>query len=124
MALLPSAVPLKGGRTASLAQQMEFSKGASDVAKVKRYNSELSKRAHDAKLDAAVLWAQSSEETSRYTSVVLAKYGNYAGMKNKAGTDYIYFKTPEDAARAQVIQMCAYVYGECPKLLVKWKPLA
>lgn len=121
----PRTVQLRGKRTASLAQAHTFAQHATwKHAAV--YLSELSERAHDAGLDFAVLAAQSSEETARWTSDVCRRFNNPAGMKTKDGNLYITFSGPRNAARAHVVQMCAYVYGKIPadSDLAQYKPLA
>lgn len=111
----PRTVRLHGKRTASLAQIEAYAKQtATDWAFTDAYLSELSIKAHRAGLDVAVLAAQASEETDRFRSRVYREFRNPAGMKVLNGASYIRFSGPKNAARAQVVQMCAYVYGAIP----------
>lgn len=70
-----------------------------------------------ANLNPFVLMSQSSEETDKWVSTVWDGLRNPAGMKTVTGNVYLHFLNGEDAAIAQIMQMCAYVYGQVPPKL-------
>lgn len=122
-------LPMSGRQTASLAEMYDHIESASiDRRFIRLYLRELSRVSKLANLDRAILTAQSSEETSEngvpWASEVWRSHHNPAGMKTASGKSYIKFKSPEQAAQAQATHMCAYVYGECPPLLLPYLELA
>jgi hypothetical protein len=123
----PTTVNLSGKRTASLSQCLAYvPDDAAQPGSVRIYLRELSRMAHIAGLDLAVLAAQAAHECSRWRSPLAASHRNYAGMKTADAAEYVTFPGGKTMARAQVVQMTAYVYGDValPTTITKYLSVA
>jgi uncharacterized protein YraI len=92
-------------------------RGAHRISEVKAYVAEVYRLCDVVDLDAAILIAQSSQETAAWTSVAWRERLNPAGI-GITGPDVPgeSFATGVAAARAQVAHMHAYVYGNTRSL--------
>lgn len=108
--------PIKGPPTAKLeaAQAYARASGARRLPDVYRYLAEVWRLAVKVGYDPAVLAAQSAQETDRWRSPAWEEKLNPAGIgadDGKPEEKWPGWATPEQAARAQIVHMSAYVGG-------------
>jgi hypothetical protein len=106
--------------TASQALAYAVTQRADRQVFLAEYFTELYRLCAKYQLDAAILVAQSANETGKWKSAIWNQYGNPAGIgvtgtDTSTGTNYsLVYKNGKDAARAHVVHMQAYVRGAIP----------
>jgi hypothetical protein len=110
------AYPNRGTATQALAYAV--TQRADRQVFLMEYFTELYRLCAKYQLDAAILVAQSANETDSWRSGIWNQYGNPAGIgvtgsDVSSGTNYsLVYKNGKDAARAHVVHMQAYVRGQ------------
>ncbi|MGH2560900.1 MAG: hypothetical protein ACRDJH_17685 [Thermomicrobiales bacterium] len=108
---------LAGPARGSLDQALAFAarSGAQRGEDVRAFVTELYRLAPLVGLDPAILVSQSSHETDTWRSPAWVNRLNPAGLGITDGPDFGFgWQNGVEAARAQIVHMCAYVFGDHP----------